>query len=46
MKLLSIKNEYQNNKKHKVINILGLKLKLRLFSKYEKALNKRYSPDI
>lgn len=29
MKLLSLKNEYSNNKKHKVLNILGLKFKFK-----------------
>lgn len=46
MQLLSIKNEYSNNKKHKVLNIFGLKLKFKQTSKYERALKNKYNPNI
>ena len=29
MKLLTVKNEYKNNKKHKLFNICGIKFKFR-----------------
>lgn len=34
--LFSIKNEYSGNKKHKVITILGIKLKIKLSPKFSK----------
>lgn len=46
MQLLSLKNEYSNNKKHKVLNILGLKFKFKQSTKYERVLKKKYDSNI
>lgn len=45
-KIFSIKNEYSENKKYKVLTIAGLKIKKKIQSNLEKALARRYAPDI
>ena len=37
-KIFSVKNEYSNNKKHKVINILGVKIKIKLENPCEESV--------
>lgn len=45
-KIFSIKNEYSNNKKYKVITVLGIKIKKRIKSELEKAEQRRYASDL
>ena len=45
-KIFSIKNEYKNNKKYKTITILGLKIKKSVLTKLEKAVKRRYNPNL
>lgn len=42
-RIFSIKNEYRNGNKYKVIVFLGIKIKKRIHTKLEKAESKRYS---
>ena len=43
--IFSVKNEFSNNKKRKVISILGLKLKIRRKTKLEKILERKFDPN-
>lgn len=45
-KIFSLRNEYSNNKKYKVVTIAGLKIKKRIKTKLEKAIERRYAPDL
>ena len=45
-KIFSLRNVYKNNKKHKVITVLGLQLKIRKKTKLEKLLARKYDPNL
>lgn len=45
-KIFSVRNEYSNNKKYKVVTIAGIKIKKRLKTKLEKAYSIHYVPDL